>query len=170
VALKKRKHRREMLEFTLNVTSLMDVLTVLLFFLVKSYSVSQAALAQPQGLRLPASTAKGDIEETVAVALTSKDLLVNNQSIAKLVNGHFSPKDIAKDGRTIVPLKKLLDAEYTKRNAVFSEEGATENLPPGRVIIQSDKQLEFATVKFVLHTAAQSHYNDYEFIVESSEN
>ena len=59
-------------------------------------------------------------------------------------------------------LKSSLDAEYLKRNKVFSEEGATENLPPGRVLIQSDKQLELLlSWKFVLQTAAQSHYNDY---------
>jgi biopolymer transport protein ExbD len=166
--LKKRK-RREMLEFTLNVTSLMDVLTVLLFFLVKSYSVSQAALQTPQGLRLPASTAKGELEETVAVALTQKELRVNNQVLIKLDNGKFPPKEIGKDGKTITALKKMLDAEYGKRNAVFAEEGSADNLPPGRVIIQSDKMLEFALVKYVLHTAAQAHYNDYEFVVERPE-
>jgi biopolymer transport protein ExbD len=163
------RKRREMLEFTLNVTSLMDVLTVLLFFLVKSYSVSQAALQTPQGLRLPASTAKGDLEETVAVALTSTELRVNNQVLVTLDQGRFNPKDLARDGRTIVLLKHALDDEYAKRNAVFKEEGTTDNLPPGRVIIQSDRQLEFAVVKYVLHTAAQSHYNDYEFVVENPE-
>jgi hypothetical protein len=95
---------------------------------------------------------------------------VNNQVIAKLDNGRFNPKDLAKDGRTIVPLKNLLSDEYKKRNAVFSEEGAeAKDLPPGRVIIQSDKTLEFATVKFVLHTAAVAHYNDYEFVVENQD-
>src|SRR4051794_2032249 len=164
--LKKRKHRRELMEFTLNVTSLMDVLTVLLFFLVKSYSVSQAALATPQGLRLPASTANGELEETVAVALTAKELRVNNNVLVTLTNGRFDAKDLGRDGRTIMPLKKLLDEEYAKRNQLFSAEGTTEGLPPGRVLIQSDKALEFATIKFLLHTAAQSHYNDYEFVVE----
>jgi len=145
----------------------MDVLTVLLFFLVKSYSVSQTALQTPQGLRLPASTVRGELEETVSLALTSKELRVNNQVLVTLENGKFSPKDLSKDGRTIKQLKHFLDEEYAKRNAVFREEGTTDNLPPGRVIIQSDKQLEFAVVKYVLNTAAQAHYNDYEFVVEN---
>src|SRR4051794_11855286 len=165
--LKKRKHRRELMEFTLNVTSLMDVLTVLLFFLVKSYSVSQAALQIPQGLRLPASTVKGELEETVAVALTQKELRVNNQVLITLENGRFPAKELGKDGKTITSLKHMLDDEYARRNAVFAEEGSIDNLPPGRVIIQSDKQLEFALVKYVLHTAALAHYNDYAFVVES---
>jgi biopolymer transport protein ExbD len=165
----KRRKRREMLQFTLNVTSLMDVLTVLLFFLVKSYSVSQAALQIPQGMRLPASTVKGELEETVALALSNKELRFNNQVLLTLENGKFNPKDIGKDGKTITQLKHLLDDEYAKRNTLFSEEGTTDNLPPGRVIIQSDKQLEFAVLKFVLHTAAQAHYNDYEFVVENPE-
>jgi len=166
--LKKRK-KREMIEFTLNVTSLMDVLTVLLFFLVKSYSVSQAALQTPQGLRLPASTVKAELEETVSIALTSKELRFNNQVLVTLDNGKFTSKDLSRDGKVIRELKKTLDEEYAKRNAVFNEEGTTENLPPGRVIIQSDKGMEFAVLKYVLNTAAQSHYNDYEFIVQSPE-
>jgi hypothetical protein len=131
--------------------------------------VSQAALQTPQGLRLPASTVKSDLEETVSLSLTQKELRVNNQVLLTLDGGKFNPKDLGKDGRTIRELKKFLDDEYSKRNAVFKEEGAADNLPPGRVIIQSDKELEFAVVKYVLHTAAQAHYNDYEFVVENPE-
>ncbi len=167
MALRKRKHKREQLEFSLNVTSLMDVLTVLLFFLVKSYSVSQTALAMPEGLRLPASLVKADLEETVSVALTGKELRINNAVVATLVDGKFEAKDLSKDGRVVLPLKNFLDEEYKKRNAVFSSAGMTENLPPGRVMIQSDKDLSFGIVKFVLHTAAVANYNDYEFVVEN---
>jgi biopolymer transport protein ExbD len=167
--LKKRKERREQLEFSLNVTSLMDVLTVLLFFLVKSYSVSQTALATPEGLRLPASVVKADLEETVSVSLTNKELRINNAVVATLVGGKFESKDLSKDGRVVLPLKTFLDSEYKKRNAVFNSAGMLDNLPPGRVMIQSDKDLSFGTVKFILHTAAVANYNDYEFVVQNPE-
>ena len=90
--LKKRK-KREALEYTLNVTSLMDVLTVLLFFLIKSYSVSAAALQVPQGMRLPASTVKvapriasrsssvGPSSASVAATSTSRHAVMRASSV-----------------------------------------------------------------------------------------
>jgi biopolymer transport protein ExbD len=167
---KKPRRRREIVEFSLNITSLMDVLTVLLFFILKSFSVSSAQLYTPDGLKLPENAARGEIEETVSVALSPTELRANDKVILKLNNGYFRPEDIASD-RTIGPLKKFLDEQMARRNVVLKQDRtiAAAGLPPGRVLIQSDRKLAFGTVKFVLHTAAQSNYNDYEFIVRNPE-
>lgn len=166
---KPRKHR-EILEFSLNITSLMDVLTVLLFFLIKSFSVSSDVITTPAGLHLPENSAKAQIEETVSVAVSPTELRANDKVLLKLEGGTFRAEDIGPD-RTITSLKRFLDEQMAKRNAVLklNRQLASEGggFPPGRIIVQSDRNLVFGTVKYVLHTAAQANYNDYQFIVRN---
>jgi biopolymer transport protein ExbD len=171
--LRKQRKHREILEFSLNITSLMDVLTVLLFFLIKSFSVSSAVLNTPADLHLPENQAKAQIEETVSVSLSPNELRANDKVILRLANGTFRPEDIGPD-RTILKLKAFLDEQMQKRNAIlglkFDRTLASEGgFPPGRIIVQSDRNLVFGTVKYVLHTAAKSNYNDYQFIVQNPE-
>ncbi len=82
-----RKKHREAADFSLNITSLMDVLTVLLFFLLKSFSVTDSALSVPQGIRLPSSATDARIEETVTLALLKDQIQVSGQSVMKLDRG-----------------------------------------------------------------------------------
>lgn len=168
--LRKKRRKKEMLDLSLNITSLMDVLTVLLFFLLKSFSVASNTLTAPPGVRLPASEVKGKIEETVVVAMTSQGVLANSELVVKVdKGGRFLASDLGADQRTLMPLKKFLDVQFAKRNKIFGTEVDLTQLPPGRILFQADKELPFATLKHLLHTAAASGYSDYQFVVDNPE-
>jgi biopolymer transport protein ExbD len=173
--IRPRKRHKEALDLNLNITSLMDVLTVLLFFLLKSFSVTETTISIPQGIRLPAAVSDKKIEEAVTIAFLKDEIRSNEQVIMKLNQGKPYPYDVGGVGnKTWVPLKTFLDAEYARRNAMIvrAAEASGEpldktQLPPGRVLIQADRALDFADLKNVLHTAGLAGYSDYEFIINN---
>ncbi len=164
MAIARKRRHRETGDMSLNVTSLMDVLTVLLFFLIKSFSVTSTSLLVPEGLALPHLDQAAGAEEALVVSLSKTDLRVGERRLAKLNSGSYSPSDVAGDGSTILPLKHALDKEIKKRNALF-EGTDSSRIPPAKILLQVDKRLPFATVKLLLHTASQAGYSDYQFAV-----
>lgn len=161
-----KKRHRHLPEQNLNITSLMDVLSVLLFFLIKSFSMTASQIDIPDGIRVPAAVSQEQMEEGIAVSLSKDSLIFQGQVIAKLNNGRFNPSDIGSDRRTIVPLQAILDKENKKRMAIFKNAGSLSMLPPGKIIVQSDKNLTYGTMKYLLHTASYANYNDFQFVVE----
>lgn len=159
----KRIRRPPFTQPSLNITPLMDVLTVLLFFMVRLFSVNHTNIVAPDDLRLPASASQEQVEEGPTVVLSRGVLILDGQTLMTLKDGRFQSKDIAADQRTLTPLKAALDREYGKRMSIFK--GVDPNfLPPAKIIIQSDKRLPFGVMKHLLHTAAQAHYTDYQFV------
>jgi biopolymer transport protein ExbD len=175
--IRPRKRHRESLDLNLNITSLMDVLTVLLFFLLKSFSVDQTTQDVPAGIRLPASVSDRKIESSVTISVLKDEIRIGPDVVMKLNQGKPYPYDVGGKGdKTWLPLKKYLDQQYATRNAVYvkAAEAAGKpldktQLPPGRVLIQADRALLFADIKNLLHTAGLAGYSDYDFVVNNPE-
>ncbi|MBL7663488.1 MAG: biopolymer transporter ExbD [Bacteriovoracaceae bacterium] len=170
MALKKKKSKKMTSTGTdVNITSLMDVLTVLLFFLIKSATVSSLELTPPKGMKLPTAEMKEEPKEAIKIALSKDMLVVDEKTMVKLDAGRFPASYLMEDGRTIKPLKEFLVQEYQKKKD-FYKDVADENvdlLPPPTLLIQADHKLPFGTLKHLLHTAAISGFADYQFVVET---
>lgn len=168
----RRKKGKKMAEngADVNITSLLDVLTVLLFFLIKSASVSSLQLTPPEGLVLPSGQIEEEAKEAIKLALTDKVLMVNGKAMIQLEKGRFPASEIAEDKRTIKPLQEFLRKEYQKKKDFYAEvaQGDLDKLPAPTLLIQADKDLKFKTMKYLLHTAAISGFGDYQFVVQGS--
>ena len=163
--IRRRSKKANLTDVNVNITALLDVMTVLLFFLIKSFTVSASALNVPKDMRLPSSITQVEAEEAVVLSLSNQFLRVNNQTIAILKSGRFSKRDLDSDGRTILPLKAFLDQQQAKRMSIYKGQGNLSFIPPGKLLIQSDKKLRFFSMKHLLHTASTSGYGDFQFVV-----
>jgi biopolymer transport protein ExbD len=167
--LKKKKSKKmEANGADVNITSLLDVLTVLLFFLIKSASVSSLQLTPPEGLKLPTAQLEEEPKEAIKIALSKDQLIVNEKVMMKLTNGRFPAGEIAEDKRTIKPLQEFLRKEYQKKKDFYKDvaQGDIDKLPAPTLLIQADHKLQFKTMKYLLHTAAISGFGDYQFVVQ----
>lgn len=158
--------RRNMPEFSLNITALMDVLTVLLFFLIKNLSIDTTSMNIPKDIRLPSSMSHAPVSDAPVVSLSANELKLGDQLISQLKDGKFAASEIGSDGRTLNRLYKILESEFKKRNQVYSGAGNLSFLPDAEIAIQGDKSLPFSTVRHVLHTAAKAGYTQYRFVVQ----
>jgi biopolymer transport protein ExbD len=153
-----------------NITSLMDVLTVLLFFLIMNASVAPVEIQTPEGITLPTSSIEMVPKTAIKLALTPSALIVNDKVILKLQNGRFPASELEQDERIVKALKTELNKEYKKTEDFFKEVADQDAglLPTPPLLIQADKDTPFGTLKVILHTAAASGFGDFQFVVNSN--
>src|SRR5688572_30733726 len=85
MARKKRREREAAGEIReLNITAMMDMMTIILVFLLKSYSASSVAMTNSEDIRPPISTTRQTPKDTVAVTITPKNILVGDKPVVPL--------------------------------------------------------------------------------------
>ena len=99
-----KKARRPGAGAELNITSMMDMMTIILVFLLKSYSTQDISVAPSEDLELPVSTVKKNPEMAVNLLLNIKldsDLPSRSlEEVEKLITADFKVNDTDSYGRT----------------------------------------------------------------------
>ena len=79
--------RRGQSKGTLNITSMMDIMTIILIFLLKNYSTDDISVAASDDLQVPVSTAQKAPKLAVSVVVSRKDIVVDGLHVIDLERG-----------------------------------------------------------------------------------
>ncbi|WP_254774163.1 biopolymer transporter ExbD [Marinobacter sp. AC-23] len=79
----KRHHRRNKNQSKMNLVSLMDIFTILVFFLMVNSSSDVQVLNQGSTIKLPDSSAVQPPGDVLALTVTDQDILVNGRVVIK---------------------------------------------------------------------------------------
>lgn len=166
LARKKRKEREAAGEIKeLNITAMMDMMTIILVFLLKSYSASSVAMTSSEDVRPPISSTRATPKDTVAVTITPKHIIVGDKPVVQLENGQI-PKD-ALQGRLVVPLDQALKKEVEKLKFIADR---NPNAPfTHELSVIGDKKIPYDELLTVLYTAGQNELENYRFVVLQKE-
>lgn len=138
----------------LNLVSLMDIFTILVFFLLVNSS-STPQLPSNKELTLPKSSAKKAPEETVIIVITKSDILVQGRKVAE-IQAVLSQQDTPE----IEGLKKELD--FLSGGAAATTSGG--DAQQGRKItIMGDENIPYELVRKILTTCQQANYTNIAF-------
>jgi biopolymer transport protein TolR len=140
-----------------NLISMMDILTVLLLFLLKSYVAGGEVMVPPAGVRLPASSADTPPPSSVVVAINGDEILLGNEHVASVEEAVSNPDLL------IGPLASRLVAARAQQDEIARLQGDTN--PHHVATIQGDKEIEFRLLKRVMFTLNQSGYDDIALAV-----
>jgi biopolymer transport protein ExbD len=160
----KRRKRREVLEPEgLTITSLMDIMTIILVFLLKSYSSNPVQLPAAKDLKLPFSVSEIMPAESTTVTLTLSSIMVDDEKVLNIDNGEVSESDRSSGGFLIDPLfQKLQEAvDHQKRIAKFNKETKFTEV----VTIIADRHVPFSLLSQVMYTAGQAQFSKFKFAV-----
>ncbi|HEY5683128.1 MAG TPA: biopolymer transporter ExbD [Sulfuricaulis sp.] len=148
-----RHHARSRLLTGLNMVSLMDIFTILVFFLLVNSSDIEI-LPSVKSVKLPESVAEKVPKQTVVIVVNDQDVLVQGRKVASVA-------DIFKtDGELIEPLKTELDYQAS-RDALVSKGGGT-----GRAItIMGDKEIPYRLLKKIMVTCVRAKYDNISLAV-----
>ena len=80
----KKKGRRPTVEGELSITSMMDMMTIILVFLLKSYSTEDISVKPSDDLQIPVSSAKKPPRLAVNLVVTRSQVLVDSSSVLML--------------------------------------------------------------------------------------
>ncbi|MFH0918780.1 MAG: biopolymer transporter ExbD [Fibrobacterota bacterium] len=145
----------------MQITSLVDMMTVLVVFLLKSFSAEGDIVTPSNGLTLPLSTAKKKAEQAFKVSLTQEYLLVEGTPV-------ISMNDMAKSEElTIAPLSQLLDER--RRNTDKIAQNSTRITFKGDVLIEADRKVQFKSLQKVMYTCGQSGFSNFILLVLKKE-
>lgn len=160
---KKLKYRRgQKNELDIDITSLLDILVILLVFLLKSYSASELRVDLVENLSLPTSISEDFGETAVIVQVNRKQhLWVNDQPLGPLKARGQIVSNLEEK------LKELKQIEEANQRSVASSETGEEERPKGRINLIFDEELSYNTIRQVMHTAASNGYPEFKFIVRS---
>jgi len=159
----------------LNITAMLDIMTIILVFLLKTLGSSSASVPQSDDLRLPASIMKKPpAEEGVLVTVSKSQILVGDDKILSLP-GRESLAQAGVDARYkrsgpndlfIVPLGNALVAARKTDIAVRRAKGLDPS--SSEAIVIADKGTPYRLLMEVLFTLGQSEYGKYHLMVIQS--
>jgi biopolymer transport protein ExbD len=154
---KSKKHNTQ-LQGTLNMNSMMDMMTIILLFLLKSYSTSGALATQSESLKLPESMRTTKPKKELNVAVAKDVILVNEQPV--LTTAEIPPDEI------LIPQLESKLREYAQIEKDLEIEVGKEFTH--EVIIQGDQSITYELLFRVMYTCGQSEFNKMRLLTVSS--
>lgn len=147
-----RAHKRHKTP-ALNLVSLMDIFTILVFFLLVSSSNSYQ-LPSTKDLTLPSSSSQNPPEETLVIAVTRTEILIEGQKVADVSESLKNPD------AELVALKNELGFYRTQNNATAEAK---------KITIMSDEDAPYAILKKILATCQAQNYTRIAFAAMQQE-
>ncbi|MCK6548369.1 biopolymer transporter ExbD [Myxococcota bacterium] len=148
----------------LNITPMLDMMTILLVFLLKSFASSSSDV-NVANLTLPHSTTKLAIEEALSLMVTESEILVDQKIVCNLDNGLIRPEDLPEGpgGYLVKPLYDVLEAQASHLKRI-EEFGGTQFI--GRIAIIADKNTSYRTLFRILYTAGRAEFGQFKLFVQ----
>ena len=131
----------------LNLTSLMDVFTILVFFLLANSS-SNEVLSTPKHIKLPDSVVESKPRETVVIMVGPETVLVQGEAVAN------TPELIENKSENIPEITQRLD--HLERNIIGINSQTA--IASKEVTILADKTIPFNVLKKIMTTCTGSGY------------
>lgn len=153
--LQKRAERKERNKtgLDMNLVSLIDIFTILIFFLMSS-AAGVEILSPAKSVALPQSSADKSPRETLVITVSGPDILVEGRRVATVNDA------LTSDGDLIAGLKEELELQ-AKRVVIRAE-----NQAQGKAItIMGDKDIPYSLLRKVMVTAARADFNEVSFAV-----
>jgi biopolymer transport protein ExbD len=179
-SIKNRRGRRKPKEFELQLTSMMDVLVIIVVFLLKTYATTMNNFSTVPGIQIPISKSTDEPSDSLEVIITPENLTFENEKILEFIQTassagstdadyEFKKQDLDEGGRRIVPLYDALMKAKDKADLLRSKSKARDAqgnpLPfEGILAIQADKRVQYDTIRKIMYTAAAAGYKTFRFL------
>ena len=148
------RHKRHKAGGALNLVSLMDIFTILVFFLLVNSSDVEV-LPNTKDIQLPESIAEEKAKETVVILIGEENIIVQGTPIVKV-------SDVMKLRGNDIP--ELRQALLSQNDRVLRKE-AQDDIAGREVTIMGDKDIPYRLLKKVMATCTESEYGQISLAV-----
>ena len=138
--------------FRPQLTSLVDVMAIILVFLIKTFSTEGNIITPSSDLELPVSTSTKPPKPQWSIEIARNVVMSEGTVIA-------STNQYAKRDSLLIPeLYKWLGAKRRLRADTSSQ-----------ILLQCDKEIPYAIVKKVMYTCSKASFTDFSILVLQEE-
>jgi biopolymer transport protein ExbD len=148
------RHKRHKAAGALNLVSLMDIFTILVFFLLVNSSEVEV-LPNAKDIQLPESIAEQKAKESVVILIGEEDIIVQGTAIVKV-------SDVMRRRGNDIP--ELRQALLSQNDRVLRKE-AQDDIAGREVTIMGDKDIPYRLLKKVMATCTDSEYGQISLAV-----
>lgn len=171
--------------FELQLTSLIDVLVIILVFLLKSYQTSLNTLTTVEGLQMPISASQDEPRDSLQVIITPEGITFEGKRVVDFAQSgdtagstegayKLNATDLDEGGRRIVGLFNTLVAAREKSELLKAKSpvrDANGNPLPfdGVLAVTADKRIQYDTLRKIMYTAGAAGFKVFRFIALKKE-
>jgi biopolymer transport protein TolR len=148
------RHKRHKAGGALNLVSLMDIFTILVFFLLVNSSDVEV-LPNAKDIQLPESIAEEKAKETVVILIGEENIIVQGKPIVSVADV------MALRGNDIPELRQAL---LSQNDRVLRKE-AQDDIAGREVTIMGDRDIPYRLLKKVMATCTASEYGQISLAV-----
>jgi len=141
---------------SLNMISLMDIFTILVFFLLVNASSSEI-LPTPKAIKLPESIAEKAPKENIVIMVNRNNIHIQGKLVAKV------SAVLASKSNLIQPLAQVLQQIKQERKARFRP-GNKPRHQRG-VTIMGDRKIPYALLKKIMLSCASANFDNISLAV-----
>ncbi len=164
--IRKRIKRNKKDIIDVDITSLLDILVILLVFLLHSYNSSGIVINVPTGIELPTSISPTPSTSGVMIQVSASKIWVDNEEVLNSENLPSRTYDYG--GRRIIPLfDKLVAIKNKVKEVEKSSPQAAKFSGVANLIV--DKSLKYSYLKKIMFTCAEAGFKTYKFVVLGEE-
>lgn len=151
-------------ELELNLMPMLDIFSILITFLLMSYSTDPVSYDVNAGVELPESFSISALDELPSIKVTKTEIIVNDKKVANIVAGDV-PKGDQSQGAVFpvfVELEKL--AEATKR-ALRGRLAEQDKAKLSTLTMEMDQQHRFVLMRRIMLAAQQAEFITFKLMV-----
>jgi biopolymer transport protein ExbD len=148
----------------LNITPMMDMMTIILVFLLKSFTSSATLVNLDNNLSLPPSQTRLAPKQAVPVTITKRVVLVEGEAVAPINAGRIDPqlKRDGDNGYYITPLVEMLSKVARREKKIAEMTGGKFD---GELTIIADKNTPYRLLTEILYSCGQAEYANFRLLV-----
>lgn len=184
-----RARRRKKGAFGLQLTSLMDVLIIIVIFLLKSFGLSQMQVPPQDKLELPQSKSSEIFGEGIVLMIAKDQIMVDSEAVLQFATDDKQtpflipePGSIVKDAagndikvqeddgsRGILPIYDVLKRKRDEFETLASRSPNPEEAKKkwtGDLLVQADKAVPYELLRKIMYTAGVAGYKQFRLTVE----
>lgn len=150
--LVKPRRSKSISSFTLKLTPMIDMFTILLVFLLKSFSMEGEIMSVAKDLQLPQSTAQTPPKASPILVVTSEWIILDGKPVEKVASVLEQNRNIINNlGQELGYLRR-----FSERLGQLDAKMGFK----GDITIQGDKEIPFELLKKIMFTCGQQGYNN----------
>lgn len=156
-----RHHKGGPQEAAVSLTSMMDAFTILLAFLLTSFSSEGEIITVPKNLQLPVSSSLQKPRVTLNLIVSTDAIVVEGRPVETIDN-------IIKSDTLLIPALEselLMHAQRSKNIAEINKAFEFK----GDITIQADRTIPFRLLKKIMYTCGQTEFSNISLAVISNE-
>jgi len=153
-------------DVALQITSMADIFTIILVFLLKSFAGGDLNIAPSKGLKLPVASTESTSQMALTIEISETAVQVENKFVVALSKFRFSPQDLLASG---IPaeLNDVLEKQRKRQDLIAKSN--SDVTVDSKLLVVADQRVPYITLKRVLSTAALHGFSEPKLVVTLKE-